>query len=36
MKAYSTWQKPGLRVRAHDRHMEKSKNWQRKAKADAV
>jgi hypothetical protein len=33
MKAYSTWQKPGLRVRAYDRHMKRSKYWQRKTKA---
>ncbi|KAB5513263.1 cytochrome P450 [Coniochaeta sp. 2T2.1] len=33
MKAYSTWQKPGLRVWARDRHMEKSYYWGKKAKA---
>jgi hypothetical protein len=35
MKAYSTWQKPGLRVRAIDRDMEQSKYWQRRSKEAA-
>lgn len=32
MKAFSTWQKPGLNVVATDRRMSTSKYWQRKAK----
>lgn len=30
MKAFSTWQKPGLRVRALDRGMPGSRYWRRK------
>lgn len=36
IKAYSTWQKPGLRVRAHDRRMEKSAYWQKRSKASVT
>lgn len=30
MKAFSTWQKPGLKVKARDRKMAGSKYWQAK------